>query len=347
MSSPRSTRLRAARRTVRAGFARWLVLALVLGMALALVRMVGASPPAVAAAEPCFLDQGGAVSCSEPGAEVAPAPAPPSLVREDAYAKMTSGQAAAMRRFEGKAVEAVLLLHGLPPQDAASVRFWARDEALGLLQTMVIRAVNTPVPERSADQQQVADWIGDLFIARTRPGVLQAGAEYTMWAGLSLNRYWELVNGGASKAELTAFLSQTPKNYSGSTPSTSTSGFCKYVSPAPYADEYVGRTSQLCVTPCTASLYVECSYPRPALDEFLRWGEARLSGTDGSVSREVTLTAATMALAASVSGSLSMKALLGAPDGVNKVGTLIRLLVSVPKVDTTEIAAARDTHGVA
>ena len=37
-----------------------------------------------------------------------------------------------MRRFEGKAVEAVSLLHGLPPQDAARVRFWARDEALGL-----------------------------------------------------------------------------------------------------------------------------------------------------------------------------------------------------------------------
>ena len=183
------------------------------------------------------------------------------MINDAAYRDMTSAQAAAMHRFEDQAVAAVLDAHGLPASDASDVRNWASDEAAGVLQLLVFEAISTSPDERTFDQKQIAGWMGDLMAARTRPGMMQVGAEYAAWAGLSVSRYWELVNSSASQSELTAFLSRRPQPYNGSSPETSTGGFCKYVPPAPYADEYKGREWQTCFTPCTRRPG-QCATPR-------------------------------------------------------------------------------------
>ena len=62
------------------------------------------------------------------------------------------------------------------------------------------------------------------------------------------------------------------------------------------------------------------------MDQFLRWGQARLSGTDGSVSTEVTATSATITMAASVAGYVGYRARLAIPDGYGKVRSVLGLL---------------------
>ena len=129
--------LRTPGRALRTGVAWWLALALVL----ALAHLVHTPVPAMAD-EPCLLDEAGNLICPEP--ETSVPTGPPSLINDAAYRDMTSAQAAAMQRLEEQAVQAVLTFHGLPGSDAPEVRFWAWDEAAGLLQKLVVRAINTP-----------------------------------------------------------------------------------------------------------------------------------------------------------------------------------------------------------
>ena len=121
-------------------------------------------------------------------------------------------------------------------------------------------------------------------------GVQQTGAEYAAWAGLNVNRYWSLVNGGASKQELTTFLSRTPQPYS---PFATTEGFCRYVPPAPYTDDYQGRTWQTCFTPCTwigvdGGVLSDACQPPVTMEEFVTWGQARVAANTTAFSDEVS-----------------------------------------------------------
>ena len=212
-----------------------------------------------------------------------------------------------MHRLEEQAVDAVLEVHNLPDTDALSVRYWARTEATGLLQKLVVRALSTPEPERTADQKQVAAWMGGLVMGRMQRGIQQTGAEYAAWAGLNVDRYWSLVNGGASKAELTTFLSQRPQPYS---PFATTQGFCRYVPPALYADDYQGHTWQTCFTPCTwigvdGGVLSDACQPPVTIEEFVAWGQARVAADSNAFSDEVTATSATLTAYASLSGTVA------------------------------------------
>ena len=325
--------LKIAGRRLRASVTWWLALALVLAMA----HLVHSPAPA-RAEEGCFLDQTGGVTCPDPAT---PAEAPSSLLSEAAYQDMTSSQAAALRRFEEQAVNAVLKLHGLPASDAIDVRFWARDEATGLLQKLVFRAVSTRPDQRTFDQRQVAAWIAELWVARTRPGVLQAGAEYAVWAGLSVSRYWELVNGGASKQELTTFLSRTPQPYNGTSPGTSTSGFCKYVPPAPYADQYDVRGWHACFTPCLQTIS-DCVPPMTP-DQFMSWGQARVTAGSAAFSDKVSATSATLSAAGSVVAIVGGEILGKGVDGVNTLLSVVNAFSPpVPTTSSYKVWTAQD-----
>ncbi len=244
---------------------RWLVC---LGMVLTLVPATQTSARADDVVDACRLEADGGLTCPELLGEGAGSD---TLLRTAAYDAMTGLQREAMRRFEQRAVEAVLELHRLPAGDATYVRTWARDAATGMLQKLVVKAVSTPVAERTPDQEQVASWVADRIRNREKRARLQEGAEFVQWAGLDVATYWTLVRNGASKRELTDFLSKPPVDINGSSLSTSTGGYCKYRPPAPYTD-YDPSTFQVCHTPCTG--WFSC-VPWPTIDQFVAWGAAR------------------------------------------------------------------------
>ncbi len=271
--------------------------ALVVGLLPVLAPAI--AEPAQAVEGVCFLAADGTLDCPDPTSQAAE---PPTLVSAEAYEAMTAAQRDAMRRFEDRAVEGVLIAHGLPAQDADDVLLWSPEEAGGLLQMLVMEAVMTPSGDRTADQHEVATWLGALVAERNGRVSRQTGAEYAAWAGLNVDRYWELVHSGASKAELTDYLSRLPQPYSGSSPSTSTGGFCKYRPPAPFTDQYVGYTSQSCYAPCT-NYYLGGCIPAVELGDLRRWAGARLvAGQAGPSDEEVNLTSLTITAGASLAG---------------------------------------------
>ena len=225
--------------------------------------------PAQAVDEVCFLGLDGEQDCVDYSTPAAPGPN--TLLSPQAYQAMTTDQAAALRRLEDRAVAIVRSVHGLPNEDSQYVLAWGRDEATGLLQKMVMKAVNTLPVDRTSDERLVASWMAVRVHESLKRARFQEGEEFARWAGLDVSRYWQLVEDGASKAELTDYLSQTPRALNGATRETSTGGYCAYRPPAPYSD-YEPDKLQICHVPCTGSF--GC-VPQPTFDQFVAWGAAR------------------------------------------------------------------------
>ena len=71
--------------------------------------------------------------------------------------------------------------------------------------------------------------------------------------------------------------------------------------PAPYTDEYEGRTWQTCFTPCTLVLG-NCE-PPVTQEQFVRWGQARAASGADAFTEEVVATSGMTTAAASYLGT--------------------------------------------
>ncbi|MBF4766822.1 PKD domain-containing protein [Nocardioides agariphilus] len=255
---------------------------------------------ALAADEYCTLGSEGLTDCVS--YLVDPEPGSATLLKPEAYASMTPAQATAFRNLEADAVRATLFLYQLPASDAPYVHAWARDDVTGMLHKRILKAAQTRPAERTADENQAMSWLGERMMARARKAILQEGEEYARWAGLDVERYWAMVRDGASKAALTDFFSQTPRDMDGPTRSTSTGGYCVYRPPAGYLNDYDPSKIQSCNLPCTNGFSCEPFVP---VEDFAVWGAARVRAYDEARNQRLSLDGAQMLLTSSRLGSVA------------------------------------------
>jgi hypothetical protein len=259
--------------TLRRRWLPFLLLAVVVGLVLSTVPVRGLSGTSYAAAsddQVCWVSSG---VCSE-------SYDPPNLLGPDAYAAMTSDQAVALHSLEGQAVSEVLATHELPASDRLAVRTWGRTDAQAALWGLLVEAIKTPVSERTSVQQEAVDWITGQVRQLSVSTAEQTGAEYASWAGLDLQRYWQLVHpGGGQTAQgnvLAAFLSQTPSPYDDPDTSQAKAGFCRFRPPSPYQGDYSASDSPQCYAPCASPF--GCTPDTPDFDTFVTWGTATAQG---------------------------------------------------------------------
>ena len=177
---------------------------LVLAVVMGLLQLVHAAAPANAD-EVCFLDADGRLSCPSDEPEPGPTYAPPELVNPRLLPELPEW-AASVRRLEEQAVGATLRQHDLPPSDRDAVLSWARADALANLWTLLTRAAGTAEAERTVDQQRAVYWLVNLVRDHEVLTATTVGEQYVRWAGLDLTDYRRLVDSGAGRGELTAFL---------------------------------------------------------------------------------------------------------------------------------------------
>ena len=234
----------------------WLIAVLALALVALTERTDLAEAEDITASDVCWLNPA-------PGVDACPrAYAPPGLLSRDAYAAMTPEESAALHRLEAQALDTVLGVHGLPESDRNAVATWARSDAQAALLALVMEAIDTDAAQRTPDQQQAVDWMGDLVRAVVERSASRSGAEYAKWAGLDVRRYWQLVDADASEEDLKTFLSQRPQPYDVTDMSKATGGWCKYTPPAGSIDsDYSARDAQSCFTPCTGQYLCEPEPP--------------------------------------------------------------------------------------
>ena len=150
----------------------------------------------------------------------------------------------ALQRLQEQAVANLIARHGLGAGDADAVLTWGRTEAQAELLLLLVAAIKAP--SRTADQQLAVDWLRAVAQRQAVAAANNAGLEYVKWAGLDPSEYQRLLNRGAGKGELQAFLSGTPLNYNATDPIRADAGYCVYRSPTPYESEYTGRSHPLC-----------------------------------------------------------------------------------------------------
>ena len=201
------------------------------------------------------------------GCGAAPGPAP--LLSAAALAAATPAQATALQAFEKAAVDGVIRDHGLSSSDFNAVQSWGRSDAEAELWTLIVQAISTPTASRSFNQQQVVNWMGGLDAAEQNQAAVEAGAQYTKWAGLDVNDYWRIA-GTASQNQLSAFLSSDVRTYDTPDTAHATGGYCVYRPPAPYDTEYNAAQTPTCFAPCTSVL--GCTPQTPSYDQFVKWG---------------------------------------------------------------------------
>jgi hypothetical protein len=199
---------------------------------------------------------------------------PPNLLGPDAYAAMTPAQVVALHSLEAHAVSDVLDAHDLPATDRVAVRTWGRTDAQAALWGLLVEAIKTPVSQRTNVQQLAVDWITGQVRQLSVSTAEQTGAQYASWAGLDMQRYWQLVHpaGGqpASGNVLAAFLSQTPSPYDDPDTANAKSGFCRFRPPSPYQDDYSASDNPQCYAPCTSPF--GCTPDTPDFDDLVTWG---------------------------------------------------------------------------
>jgi uncharacterized protein YjbI with pentapeptide repeats len=234
----------------------------------------GAAPAAAPAAqigptELCTLHADGTTTC----ARFAP---PDLLTLGDGTGGLSDGglyaatpeQAEALKALQKQAVADVILRHGLNAGDADAVLSWGRDEALAQLYLLLVAAIQATSP--TEDQKQAVAWVRAVAQRRAVAAAYSAGFEYVKWAGLDQAEYTRLMNRNASKSELQTFLSGQVLNYN-APQVDATGGFCKYRSPAPFADEYKGYNTPVCNGPV---LQIIPNPPAPTFDQFVKYGQA-------------------------------------------------------------------------
>ncbi|HEX4472928.1 MAG TPA: MBG domain-containing protein [Nocardioides sp.] len=274
--------------------------------------------------------------CSTSSGQCAPYPGPAPLLDPTALDYATPSQADALRAFERLAVQDVMADHGLPDSDLNAVQSWGRPDAQAELWMLIVQAIQKTPAQRSANQQQVTDWMADLYRSQQNAEAQHAGAEYARWAGLEVGDYWNIAATG-SEAQLGSFLSQPVEPFNTPDTAHATGGYCTYHPPAPDSGDYDGSSTPTCFTPCQSP--VGCPVPTPTYDQFTSWGQA--------ATIYPTLTSTEFQLnASSIAGGL---ALLGSVAGAAIAG--LTLSVTVPAATLTDLvtsivgAAVEDAAG--
>jgi hypothetical protein len=212
----------------------------------------------------------------------------PQLADKNGLFYATDAEQTALSHFENQAVHNTLSDHGLPATDDNAVLSWGREDAEAELWGLMKQAI-TASP-RTADQQSVVDWLGEVAY---REGLLSGyytGLEYVKWAGLGQGQYQSLVttydadylakkDTSTDKTNLQNFLTQDPLTYNGSSAATSSGGYCVYKSPAPYQSDYTsniyGSNIPVECTPAGATACeAGCVPPIPTAAQFEKWGAA-------------------------------------------------------------------------
>ena len=249
----------------------WLVALL----AAALLPLAPLSPPPAAYADPPVFD-GKEIKdlCTiGSGGQSCPVfPPPPGLLNGGAMLAGGPAVAESLQALEEQAIEGVMADHQLPASDYDAVKSWGRTEAQARLWDLVVEAINTPAADRTVDQQNAVVWMAALASAQANDSAMHAGAEYTTWAGLDPNQYWNLArNPSTTAADLTAFLSADVRTRS-PYPNQPRGGYCQYRPPDPYAADYDGSDTVTCFAACPSIF--GCPIPTPEYDEFVDWGLA-------------------------------------------------------------------------
>lgn len=205
-----------------------------------------------------------------PGVNCTNFPPPELLYLQSDIYYATPAQTASLRNLENRAVQDVITLHSLPPEDEAAVRTWGRDAVLSQLYILLAAAINTEIAERTVDEQSAVDWLTSVAQRRNVAAAQNAAREYVKWAGLGRSNFDALMSTNPSKAQIEAFLSGPVVNYD-FPGGTSTEGWCVYRSPAPYESEYTGYNNPLCLGPVLGFILP----PTPSYDQFVEWGSAK------------------------------------------------------------------------
>ena len=161
--------------------------------------------------------------------------------------------------------------HGLPESDRDAVLSWGRDDAEAELWALIVEAIDTTESQRTADQQHAVEWMMQLASAQANDAAVQAGLEYTTWAGLDVQDYSRMAR-TATVDQLTSFLSADVRAFSPLF--TPRGGYCRYTPPDPYSADYDGSETQTCFVPCS---FLACVIPTPSYDDFVKWGQAAVS----------------------------------------------------------------------
>jgi hypothetical protein len=182
----------------------------------------------------------------------------------------TAAQTASLRRLETQAVQDVLALHSLPPEDDGAARTWGRDDVLSELYILLVEAANTTAAERTTDQQNAVDWLTTVAKRRNIAAATNAAREYVKWAGLGRSSFDALMATNPTKAQIETFLSGAVLNFD-ALPPNATEGWCIYRSPTPYGDDYKGYNSPICSTQ-VIGIFLP---PTPTYEDFVKWGAAK------------------------------------------------------------------------
>jgi hypothetical protein len=196
----------------------------------------------------------------------------------------TEQQLSTLRKFEDQAIANVIKDHFLDPTDAAAVLSWARDEALAHLYLLMFQAyqasrdgVATP------DQLSVNYWVWGVYSRQVYLDSVNAGFEYTKWAGIGTAAYTTLTEQDFTQEQLVAFFSAEPRPYTGvNAGEIPDGGFCTYIPPSPLDDDaytgniYNGNADQICYIsnpdPGTINLF---PIDVPSVELFSAFGTAR------------------------------------------------------------------------
>jgi len=226
-------------------------------------------------------------------------PAPlldPTVLHGDRYGA-TDAQFASLQALQQQAVANTLIDHDLSSSDGLAAQTWGRSDALAELWYLLVEAIakatctagQTPGDHcRTTDQQNAVDWFSIVAQRQAVEAAESAGLEYVKWAGLDQTAYFNLLDSGASKDQLTTFLHQgfdSPANFAAPVatcpPNTScrsingtlySEGYCAYAPPAPFQTEYSDGSNQTCFTACTS--IAGCKPFGPSYDQLVKWGAA-------------------------------------------------------------------------
>lgn len=196
----------------------------------------------------------------------------------------TPAQQASLQALESQAIANTLADHSLPASDTAAVQSWARGDAVAELFALVVQAIRTDAASRTTDQQNVVDWMTTVMDRHSTAVANSAGWEFLKWAG-AVEGNQPMPSTATLLSDLGNFTSNAtaPINFNHGTPQNSTSGFCLYIPPAPYQDQYTSNIStppdrntadSWCYPDYGCQDLLGCNDNEPSFDQFATWGEA-------------------------------------------------------------------------
>jgi hypothetical protein len=196
----------------------------------------------------------------------------------------TEQQLSTLHKFEDQAIANVIKDHFLDPTDAPAVLSWARDEALANLYILMFQAFQASIDGvATPDQLSANNWVWGAYNRQVYLDAINAGFEYTKWAGIGTAAYTTLTEQDFTYEQLMDFFDAQPQPYTGVNPGEiSDGGFCTYFPPSPLDDDaytgniYNGNADQICYVsnpdPTTLGLFPPTI---PSVDLFRAFGIAR------------------------------------------------------------------------